>query len=79
MGRNDILTIIKSFSIDERLFLIEDILSSVREDHLISTPEKSEMYSGESLVELAGIVNEKEAKNYKDAISESRKIDINEW
>ena len=79
MGRNDILTIIKSFPIDERLFLIEDILKSVREDHITSTSEKSEMYSGENLVELSGIVNEDEAKNYEEAISESRKVDINEW
>ncbi|MGB3548584.1 MAG: hypothetical protein WBA17_16545 [Saprospiraceae bacterium] len=79
MGRNDILAIIKTFSIEERLYLSEKILASIREEVVTKEVEESDRYSGKKLIELAGIMSPDEAENFDEAISECRKIDADGW
>ena len=70
MGKTDILEIVNSFSISDRLRLVEEILRTIREE------EVTDIHSGNELLEFAGIISEKEAKEMKTAVAESRKLDL---
>ena len=74
MGRADILNVVNEFSVPDRLRLVEAILRKIREEE--SEPLDC---SGVGLLDLAGIMNEDEATLMKEAVSESRQIDLDGW
>lgn len=78
---NDIINLIKSLSLSERLKIVEEILRNIREEGLepkAAQPSK-ETHEGPAILSLAGIMDEEEAKVWDSAVAESRKIDEDEW
>jgi hypothetical protein len=74
MGNTDILHIINGLSIADRLRLVEEILRNIREEETIENE-----YTGSGLLEFAGIIDENEASTMKEAVLESREIDLDGW
>lgn len=73
MGNIDILNIITRLSISDRIRLVEEILRSIREEEIIEGE-----HSGDGLLEFAGVIDD-EALKMKNAVLESREIDLNGW
>jgi hypothetical protein len=74
MGNVDILNIITRLSISDRIRLVEEILRSIREEDIIEGE-----HSGDRLLEFAGVIDDDEALKMKNAVLESREIDLNGW
>ncbi|MCB9052734.1 MAG: hypothetical protein H6556_25130 [Lewinellaceae bacterium] len=78
---NDIINLIKSLSLSERLKIVEEILRNIREEGFEpkAAPPSKETHEGPAILSLAGIMDEEEAKVWDSAVAESRKIDEDEW
>lgn len=78
---SEIIQLVKGLSLSERLVLIETILKDIREDQaLLAEPQSPQGVSSEpGIMNLAGIMTGEEAEIFYGAISESRKIDADEW
>ena len=74
MGKNDILELISTFSVSERLLLIEEIIKGILEEG-----EKKAKSGAPPILELAGILTEEEAGEMEEAVQESRKVDLDGW
>ncbi len=81
ISSNEVINIIKSFSLTERLMIVEEILRNIREENVKqkSTDHPKKENSKLGILNLAGIINEEEAKVFDCAVEESRKIDRDEW
>lgn len=81
VSSNDIIDLIKGFSLAERLLIVEEILRNIREaDVKTRNGKNSTIDSTEpTILNLAGIMDEEEANVFEEAIVESRKIDNDEW
>lgn len=75
MGKHDILELISTFTVPERLQLIEEIIKGIREEESLKEVESETP----QILELAGILDEKEAQEMEEAVQESRKIDLDNW
>ena len=75
MGKNDILELINTFSVSERLELVAEIIKAIREEEGEKEPESGTP----QILELAGILNEEEAGEMEEAVQESRKVDLDGW
>ncbi|MEN0006721.1 MAG: hypothetical protein AAF798_21385 [Bacteroidota bacterium] len=75
MGQSDILEIVNGYPISDRILLVEAILKKIREEEqLLSAAKTTEQdYSGESILEFAGILDKESAKEMKAAVEESRR------
>ncbi|NBC24317.1 MAG: hypothetical protein GVX78_01720 [Bacteroidetes bacterium] len=78
MNENEILNIVNNYSIADRIRFIEAVVQKIREEELGLLPIRVG-YSGENLLEFAGIWNEESAMQMEKAVEESRKIDLDEW
>lgn len=74
MEKAEILEMIQTLSIPDRLEILEEVLRKIRKAKSLGTEP-----SGTGILEFAGIIEEKEATVMLEAISESRKIDYNGW
>ncbi len=81
ISSNDVIKLIKSFSITERLMIVEEILRAIREENAVQkvTEGAEEKNSEQTILSLAGVIDEEEAKVLTSAVEESRKIDRDEW
>lgn len=81
VSSNEVITLIKGFSLSERLLIVEEILRNIREENLknaVITTKKEETPKT-SILSFAGILDDEEADLMESAVDESRKIDTNEW
>lgn len=79
---NEVIRLIKGLSLSDRLKIVEEVLRSIREESSIREEElktKTETNKGPGILTMAGIFDEEEVKVFESAISESRKIDADEW
>ena len=80
---SELISLIKGFSISDRLIIVEEILKDIRQENLpevlASSSSEQERSSKPSILSLAGIFDEGEAAVFTGAIEESRKIDSDEW
>ena len=81
ISSNEIINLIKGFSLIERLIIVEEILRNIREENLEQkvAGQYKEKKSGPAILNLAGIIDEEQAKVLNSAVEESRKIDRDEW
>ena len=63
---------IEGFSLAERLRIVEEVLKNIREGKLDVTPVE---VAKPSLLSLAGIMDDEEAKVWYEAVEDSRKVD----
>lgn len=72
---------VNKLTLAERLTIVEEILRSIRAES--STNEDGNKPNKKiktlPLLNLSGIISDDEASSYYEAISESRKVDANEW
>ena len=80
MTAHELIQTANTYSLVERLEIVEGILKKIREDDLPkekngthTAPQKS------GILDFAGIWSEEEASVFETAVEESRKIDENEW
>ena len=69
-------------SFAERLRIVEDVLRGIRENDAPQVEDfesKMEDHAGLTILATAGILDEKDAIFFEDAVTESREIDKNEW
>lgn len=81
ISSNEVINLIKGFTLTERLMIIEEVLKNIREENVsqnIANPSMEEK-SGPAILSLAGIIDEEEAKVWNSAVQESRQIDKDEW
>ena len=78
ISSNEVIEIVKKFSLKDKLLIIEEILRNIREENSAGDKEIKPKRK-EGLMSLAGVIDEEEAMVFKKAIEESRKIDHNEW
>lgn len=76
ISSQEIIKLIERFSITERLWIVEEVLKNIREEKLDVTPSE---VAKPSLLALAGIMDDEEAKVWYEAVEESRKVDEHEW
>ena len=80
LSSKQIIALIKGFPISERLQIVEAILKDIRQESVASEQTKaSKENSGPSILQFAGILDEEEARDFKEAVKDCRKIDIEEW
>ena len=72
----DVLKLMKELSLTERLLIVEETLRNIREE---SSRKKVSTEEEPTILKLAGIIDQDEASVFKNAIEESRKVDINGW
>jgi len=80
VSTNELIKLINTFSLSERLKIVEEVLRGIREEKIV-IPNDKEGESNEppKILELAGVMTDEEASEYDKAVEESRKIDENEW
>jgi len=80
VSTNELIKLINTFSLSERLKIVEEVLRGIREEKIV-IPNDKEGKSNEppKILELAGVMTDEEASEYEAAVEESRKIDKNEW
>jgi len=79
MTTNQLIQTANTYSVVERLKIVEGILKKIREDEL---PEKAATHTvsqKSGILAFAGIWSEEEASVFESAVQESRKIDTDEW
>ena len=77
---NDLLKLINSLSLAERLKIVEEILRTIREEGVdAKASESGKASGGAALLKFVGIMTEEEARVWDEALAESRKIDQDEW
>lgn len=79
VSSHEIISIIKGFSTSERLFIVEEILRNIREEHLHPKTQESDKQSKSPILNFVGIIDDTDAELMENAVEESRKIDKNEW
>jgi hypothetical protein len=81
ISSNEVINLIKSFSVTERLMIVEEILRNIREENVVPVvKEDSKNENAEpAILSLAGVIDEEEADVMTSAVEESRKIDRDEW
>lgn len=79
MSKNEILNIINTFSVKERLELIESILIKLRKESNLSSIDLPKGSSGNDLLMFAGIWDKETAESFDKSTKECRKIDLNQW
>jgi hypothetical protein len=76
ISSHEVIQLIEGFSLRERLIIIEEVLKNIREDKSIELPK---IETQPSILSLAGIMDDEEAKVWYGAVEDARKIDQNEW
>eukprot|EP01024_Parvocaulis_polyphysoides_P032107 TRINITY_DN28846_c0_g1_i1.p1 TRINITY_DN28846_c0_g1~~TRINITY_DN28846_c0_g1_i1.p1 ORF type:complete len:115 (+),score=7.88 TRINITY_DN28846_c0_g1_i1:34-345(+) len=76
ISSNEVIELIKGFSLKERLLIIEEILRNIREENATSSPDDK---NSPAILDLAGVIDAQEAEVFNSAISESRQVDEDEW
>jgi len=81
VSSNEIINLIKGFSLSERLLIVEEILRNIREENVKNKelPKTIDIKEVSPILSFMGILDDKEADLMESAIEESRKIDGNEW
>ncbi len=81
ISSSEIINLIKSFSIAERLMIVEEILRNIREENVAPVVKEvsKEENTEPAILSLAGVIDEEEADVMTSAVEESRKIDRDEW
>ena len=80
MTANELIQTANTYSLVERLEIVEGILKKIREDDLPKEKNGTHTVSQKSgILDFAGIWSEEEASVFETAVEESRKIDENEW
>lgn len=81
VSSNEVISLIKSFSLSERLLIVEEILRNIREENVKNKelPKTIEENEVSPILSFVGILDDKEANLMENAIDESRKIDSHEW
>ncbi len=77
VSTNELIGLINRFSLAERIKIIEEVLKTIREEETKAYSVKTT--KSPSILKFAGILDEKEASIFEEAIEESRKIDEDEW
>lgn len=72
ISSQEVIKLIEGFSLAERLRIVEEVLKNIREEKLDVTPSEA---AKPSLLSLAGIMDDEEAKVWYEAIEDSRKVD----
>lgn len=72
ISSHKVIKLIEGFSLAERLRIVEEVLKNIREEKLdVTAPEIAKP----SLLSLAGIMDDEEAKVWYEALEDSRKVD----
>lgn len=79
VSTNEIVNAINSFSLSERIKIIEAVLRNIREEKIEVKTEKEVLKNDSPIGKFVGILNEEEATIFEQAVQESRKIDKSEW
>lgn len=80
LSSSDIINVVRGFSVQERLMIVEAILRNIREENKNSDNTNALDSKEESdILGFAGIIDEEEATIFQEAIKESRNIDKDEW
>lgn len=81
ISSSEVINLIKSFSIAERLMIVEEILRNIREENVVPVVKEisQEENAEPAILGLAGVIDEEEADLMTSAVEESRKIDRDEW
>ena len=81
ISSNEVINLIKSFSITERLMIVEEILRNIREENVVpvAKEDSKEENTEPAILRLAGVIDDEEADVMTSAVEESRKIDRDEW
>lgn len=75
MIKSEVITHIKELSLADRFLLVEEILKSIREESpFLELNYKQKVAGGAALMAFAGILDEKEAAIFEEAVAEARKI-----
>jgi len=80
LSSKQIIALIKGFPILDRLLIVEAILKDIRQESVAA--EKAEALkesSSPAILQFAGILDEEEARDFKEAVKDCRKIDRDEW
>ena len=72
ISSHEVIKLIEGFSLAERLRIVEEVLKNIREEKLDVTPVE---VAKPSLLSLAGIMDDEEAKVWYEAVEDSRKVD----
>ena len=72
ISSHEVIKLIEGFSLAERLRIVEEVLKNIREGKLDVTPVE---VAKPSLLSLAGIMDDEEAKVWYEAVEDSRKVD----
>ncbi|MDX2067666.1 MAG: hypothetical protein SFV55_04520 [Haliscomenobacter sp.] len=72
ISSHEVIKLIEGFSLAERLRIVEEVLKNIREEKLNVTPSE---VAKPSLLSLAGIMDDEEAKVCYEAVEGSRKVD----
>lgn len=76
VSSDEVVKLVESFSLTERLLIVEEILKSIRKEKL-EVERVEDARPG--ILALAGIISDNEAESWHEAIDEARKIDVHEW
>ena len=81
VSSNEVINLIKNFSLTERLIIVEETLRNIREENSAKKVIKNaeEVKPKPAILSLAGIFDKNEARIFSGAVKESRKIDKDEW
>lgn len=77
VSSSEIISLIKSLSLTDRLKIVEEVLRNIREENMTKGSNEKEVEP--PILSLAGIIDEEEAKIWNSAVEESRQIDEDEW
>lgn len=72
INSKELIELVNQQAVEERLKIVEAVLKNIRE-------EKKEATNPQNILAFAGIFKEEEALLFEEAVTESRKIDANEW
>ena len=72
ISSHEVIKLIEGFSLAERLRIVEEVLKNIREEKLDVPPVEVEK---PSLLSLAGIMDDEEAKVWYETVEDSRKVD----
>lgn len=71
ISSHEVIKLIEGFSLAERLRIVEEVLKNIREEKLDVRPVE---VAKPSLLSLAGILDDEEAKVWYEAVEDSRKV-----
>jgi hypothetical protein len=79
LSSSEVISLIKGFSLSERLLIVEEILRNIREENIKNKelPKMNIKNEISPILSFVGILDNKEADLMESAIDESRKIDTN--